>query len=375
MMAASQRVGQLDGNAFAHCRPGLSLGRGMTRRSWLCGIGAAGLVVLGGGLRATSRVSGFIDVHNHYAPPEFLQFYKDHQINPLPSAAWDPERQLRDMDRAGVAVAMLSSFTPYDVGTIAERRTLSRTLNDYGATLVQQHPKRFGLLATIPLPDVDGCLAEITYAYDHLHADGIMVYTSAGDRWLGHADFDAIHHELDRRRAVVLVHPSAPSCCRGLVPWVPDPIIEFPADTSRAIASLIFGGVTQRYPNIRFIFSHGGGTMPFLIERFLSGSQAEFVPGVMTEGAKVPLKVPSNGTLNELRRMYYDTATISNPVAMRALKSVVTPSQILFGTDFWYVTAEYTVKSLVDGQVFNDEELRQIAYLNAQRLFPRLKGL
>jgi predicted TIM-barrel fold metal-dependent hydrolase len=160
-----------------------------------------------------------------------------------------------------------------------------------------------------------------------------------------------------------------------LVPGVPDPIIEFPADTSRAIASLIFGGVTQRYPNIRFVFSHGGGTMPFLIERFLSGSQAEFVPGVITKGAKVPLKVPPSGTLNELRRMYYDTATISNPVAMRALKSVVTPSQILFGTDFWYVTAEYTVKSLVDGQVFNEEELRQIAYLNAQRLFPRLKRL
>jgi 6-methylsalicylate decarboxylase len=253
---------------------------------------------------------------------------------------------------------------------------LSRALNDYGAALVRQYPKRFGLLATIPLPDVDGCLGEIVYAYDHLRTDGIMVYASAGDRWLGHSDFDAIHRELDRRRAVVLVHPSAPYCCRGLVPGIPDPIIEFTTDTTRAIASLIFGGVTQRYPGIRFIFSHGGGTMPFLIERFLSGSRAEFVPGVITEGqAKTPLKIPSGGTLNELRRMYYDTATISNPVAMRALKSVVTPSQILFGTDFWYVTAEYTAKSLVDGHVFSEAELRQIAFLNAQNLFPRLKAL
>ena len=349
---------------------------GVTRRAWLHGCGAAGLLALSGGLgRAASRVSGFIDVHNHYAPPEFLQFYKNHRIDPLPSAAWDLQRQLGDMDRAGVAVAMLSSFTPYDVGTIAERRALSRTLNEYGAVLVQQYPKRFGLLATIPLPDVDGCVAEIAFAYDHLHADGIMAYTSAGDRWIGHADFDPIHRELDRRRAIVLVHPSAPLCCRGLVPGVPDPIIEFPTDTSRAIASLIFGGVTQRFPDIRFILSHGGGSMPFLIERFLSGSQAEFVPGVITEGAKVPMNVPANGTLNELRRMYYDTATISNPVAMRALKSVVTPSQIMFGTDFWYVSAEYTARSLVDGQVFNEDELRQIAYLNAQRMFPRLKGL
>jgi 6-methylsalicylate decarboxylase len=325
--------------------------------------------------RTKPRVNRFIDVHNHYAPPEFLQFYKDHQIHPLPSAAWDIQRQLQDMDRAGVAVAMLSSFTPYDVGTVAERRALSRTLNESGAALVQKYPKRFGLLATIPLPDVDGCLAEITYAYEQLHTDGIMVYTSAGDRWLGHADFDAIHRELDRRRSVVLVHPSAPSCCRGLVPGVPDPIVEFATDTSRAIASLIFGGVTERYPNIRFVFSHGGGTMPFLIERFLTGSEAEFVPGAVTEGARLPLKVPANGTLNELRRMYYDTATISNPVAMRALKSVVTPSQIVFGTDFWYVTAEYTAKSLVNGQVFSEDELRQIAYLNAYRLFPRLKSL
>lgn len=115
--------------------------------------------------------------------------------------------------------------------------------------------------------------------------------------------------------------------------------------------------------------------MPFLIERFLSGSSAEFVPGVVTEGARMPLKVPPGGTLKELRSMYYDTATISNPVAMRALKTVVTPAQILFGTDFWYVTAEYTAKSLMDGQVFTEEEMRQVAYLNAQGLFPRLKAL
>ncbi|HUN87553.1 MAG TPA: hypothetical protein VMU28_02120, partial [Terriglobales bacterium] len=167
--------------------------REIRRRSILRGIGIGGLLALSGDqLLAAPPVSGLIDVHNHYAAPEFLQFYKDHHVTPLPFVAWDLERDLRDMDRAGVAVAMLSSFTPYDVGTLAERRTLSRTLNEYGARLVQQYPKRFGLLATIPLPDVEGCLAEIGYACDHLHADGIMVYTSAGDRWLGNSDFDAI---------------------------------------------------------------------------------------------------------------------------------------------------------------------------------------
>ena len=356
---------------------GMSATPSMTRRSWMYGVGCAGLLALGGDSlsAATPQPRGIIDVHNHYAPPEFLQFYKDHKVTPLPNVGWGLQRQLHDMDVGGVAVAMLSSFTPYDVGTVAERRALSRSLNEYGADLVRQHPKRFGLLATIPLPDVEGCMAEIAYALDHLHADGVMVYTSAGDRWIGHPDFDAIHREWDRRHAVVLLHPSAPTCCRGLVPGVPDAIIELPTDTTRAIASLVFGGVTQRYRNIRFVVSHGGGTMPFLIERFLSGSSAEFVPGVVTQGAKMPLKVPPGGTLNELRRMYYDTATISNPVAMRALKTVVTPSQIVFGTDFWYVTAEYTARSLRDGQVFTQEELRQITYLNAQGLFPRLKAL
>jgi 6-methylsalicylate decarboxylase len=347
---------------------------GITRRSWLRGMGAAGLLAFGGDpVWASPRVPGIIDVHNHYVSPELLQFQKDHKVSP--TSAWNVERELHDMDLAGVTVAMLSSFTPYDVGTMAERRALSREQNEFGAELVRQRPKRFGLLATIPLPDVDGCLAEIAHAYDHLHADGIMVYTSAGDRWLGHADFDPIHRELNRQGSVVLVHPSAPICCRGLVPGVPDPIIEFQTDTSRAIASLIFGGVTERYPNIRFVFSHGGGTMPFLIERFLSGSQAEFVPGLLTEGAKLPLKVPSGGTLKELRRMYYDTATVSNPVAMQALKAVVTPSQIVFGTDFWYVSAEYTAKSLIGGKVFSEAEWQQVAYLNAQGLFPRLKSL
>lgn len=122
-------------NRFSHSGRSTPAGHGISLRSWLRNMGMTGLLALvGDSVLATPRIRGFIDVHNHYAPPEFIQFYKDHQVNPLPSAAWDLERQLRDMDHAGVAVAMLSSFTPYDVGTISERRTLSRVLNDYGTS-------------------------------------------------------------------------------------------------------------------------------------------------------------------------------------------------------------------------------------------------
>jgi predicted TIM-barrel fold metal-dependent hydrolase len=291
------------------------------------------------------------------------------------------------MDQAGTATAMTSITSPgLWFGNKDVSRRLCRESNEYAAKLVSDHRGRFGMFASIPLPDIDGALREIEYAFDVLKADGICMFTeyqdkAAGmeDRYLGHAMFDPVHQVLNQRRAVVYTHPIDADCCRTAVPEIPATMVEFGTNTSRTIASLIFSGTTTKYPNVKWIFSHGGGTTPFLIERFLIGTAEEVVPGVVTKGAGgtgVPGsnrngKVP-NGVLYELRRMYYDTAQATNPISMRALRTLVPVSQIVFGTDFPFRTTAETGKGLTTCGVFNARELRAIDRENALKLLPRL---
>ena len=154
-------------------------------------------------------------------------------------------------------------------------------------------------------------------------------------------------------------------------------MIEFGTDTTRAIASLIFSGMTTKFPDITWIFAHGGGTMPFLIERFFQGgTSAEIVPGILTKGQDQPpvKNLPAGEViLRELRKCYYDTAQISNPVALGALRKVIPVSQILYGTDYWYRTAVESVRGLDTSKVFSAEELRAINRTNAERILPRYR--
>ena len=172
-----------------------------------------------------------------------------------------------------------------------EVRKVSRGCNEAAAKLVADHPGRFGSFATIPLADTEGALRETEYALDTLKADGISLFSNYGDVWLGHATFAPVYEELNRRKAVVYVHPVLANCCANLSvakDGVPNEIamIEFGTDTTRALAGLIFSGMTTKFPDITWIFAHGGGTMPFLIERFFQGgASAEIVPGIRDQGA------------------------------------------------------------------------------------------
>jgi 6-methylsalicylate decarboxylase len=343
----------------------------MDRRALLFALGAG--LALPADAASPRAGGGRIDVHHHYLPPEFHAFNRRFlKQSPAPSV-WDKAEGLADMDRSGTALAVLSGFTSHVGGTIEDRRALARATNDFGAALMKERPGRHALFATLPLPDMDGCLREMEYGLDTLGAVGVTVYADSGDRWLGDPSFTPLHEALNRRKAVVFVHPHSPDCCVNLVKGVPDSLIEFAATTTRTIASLIFNGVTVRYPDIRFIFAHGGGVMPFLIERLLGGAQAEIVPGVITRGQPIiPLKQPPGTALRELRRMYYDTAQIANPVALRALKDVIPSSQILYGTDVWYRSAQETSRGILQSGVFSARELEGIWRGNAMRLMPSL---
>src|SRR5213594_4295141 len=209
-----------------------------------------------------------IDVHHHFAPPAWVAEVKGRPLLQTANTTWTPAKSIEDMDRGGVAAAMVSITNPgLWFGDKAVTSRVTRACNEYGAKLVQQHPTRFGLFAALPLPDVDATLKEIEYAYDTLKADGAHLFTSYGDTWLGNPAYTPVMAELNRRKAVVHVHPTAPNCCRNLIPDVSPGIMEYGTDTTRAILGVIWSGTAVRFPDIRFIWSHAGGTAPFLAGR------------------------------------------------------------------------------------------------------------
>jgi predicted TIM-barrel fold metal-dependent hydrolase len=304
-----------------------------------------------------------IDVHHHHTPPPYVAALTARNI-PGPVRDWTPEKSLADMDKAGVATALTSITTPAvrfldDAGA----RKVARECNDYSAKLAADSKGRFGMFAAMPMPYVEGTLHEIAYALDTLKADGIALLTSYGDKWLGDPAFAPVMEELNRRKAVVYTHPTTATCCGNLIPDVPDAIIEWGTDTTRTIASLVFSGTAARLRDMRIIFSHGGGTLPFLTERFLRLPQAN-----KNLAARVP-----NGVEAELKRFYYDTAQASHPYALASLTRLIPASQILFGTDFPYRTASDHVKGLTE-YGFSAGDLQAIDRDNAVRLMPQLKA-
>jgi 6-methylsalicylate decarboxylase len=330
---------------------------------------------------------GRVDVHHHFVPPAYVDFAKaNHQSPGLmmkgrtsggnTTVPWELAIDMEDMDKNGTAVAIMSVTTPgFWFGSTADIRKVTRECNEFGAKLIADHPGRFGSFASVHIPDVDGALKEIEYSLDTLKAEGIGLFSNYRDKWLGHESFAPIYQELNRRKAVVYVHPITAACCGNLLPAVPDTTVDYGADTTRAIANMVLNGTTMKYPDIRWIFSHGGGVMPFVVERLLRGMQAEIVPGIMTKGQDAePPKGAPVPVLAELRKLHYDTAQIANPVALGALRKVVPVSQILFGTDYWYRTAEETGRGLVTSKVFNAAELKMINRGNAERLMPKFKS-
>ena len=262
---------------------------------------------------------------------------------------------------AGVATSITSITTPgVSFGDDALARRLARECNEYAARLASDHPGRFGSFAILPWPNADASLREIEYSLDTLKADGIGMLTNYGDKWFGDPYFAPIFEELNRRRAVIYTHPTSANCCRNLLAGIPDTAIEYGTDTSRAIARTVFSGTSQRYPDIRIIFSHAGGTMPFLIERLVN----------LAKTPQYAAQLPK-GYLAEATKFYYDTAQASNSAAMSALRKVVPISQIVFGTDYPFRTSIDHVKGLKECGVFSARDLRAVERENPLRLLPR----
>jgi 6-methylsalicylate decarboxylase len=305
-----------------------------------------------------------IDVHHHPTPTS--QITNGRRVAAPGMKDWTADYSLDDMDKNGVATALLSLPHPVAVwqGDQAQARKTAREWNEFFARQGRDHPGRFGIFAALPILDIEGSLKEIEYALDTLKADGINMMTNIGDRWLGDPHYFPLFEELNRRKAVVYTHPISPTCTANMMmPSIGDSMIEFCTDTSRAIARLLFSGAAHRYPNIRFIFSHAGGTMPFILERFTRHPLTD---------KKLADLVP-DGVISYLKRFYYDTAQASHPTAMAATTKLVAISQLLFGTDFPFRNAADHVEGLRECG-FSESDILAIECGNAQRLMPRWKG-
>src|SRR2546428_11484543 len=239
-----------------------------------------------------------IDLHYHLTPPSLIQAFGAQRFANAASN-WTLDQRLMDMERNGVAT-VLCSIAPQGDPFADPSKTvqLARECNEYFARLATDHPGRIGVFASAPLPNVDAALREIDYAFGTLKADGIALFTSYGDKWLGDAAFDPVFEELNRRKAVLFTHPNTANCCRNLLPNIGDGTIEWGTDTTRAITNLLFSGTAARCPDVRMIFSHGGGTMPYLVERFTALAKSpkfasQFPAGFAAEAGQVLLRPAS----------------------------------------------------------------------------------
>jgi predicted TIM-barrel fold metal-dependent hydrolase len=312
-----------------------------------------------------------IDIHHHFWPRRYMREeqernagYKHGGANAARLTGWSAEQALEAMDKHGIDVAIGSVSTPgVWFGDVAAARRLSREWNEEGAKTVAAHPRRFGFFAVVAPPDVDGALREIEHALDTLKADGVGLLSNYAGKMLGDPAFAPVFDELDRRKAVVFIHPTMHPATAGLIPGLLPQGIEFPMDTTRTATSLVLSGTMARCPNLRIVLSHGGGVLPFLAARIdhVAGRVEAFKPNV------------PNGVEHELKRFYCDTAGSASAPQLDAMLRFYPKGHVLYGSDFPFVAMAEGIEEL--GHYHLPEEARKaIDRGNALDLLPRLRG-
>jgi len=362
----------------------------LNRRQFLTAAAAAGATaafsgrdLLTGAPQAQPRNTRPIDVHYHLWSPEFMGIGKENgfKVNPGTPIFWDPKhtpwnlsKAVEDNDKWGI-MGMTSVPGTTNWGPKPELwKRMARVSNEYAAKIRSDYPKLFGMWATLPMRDIDGTLKEIEYAMDTLKADGFGLITNyfvnGTDKFQGDEMFNPIYEELNRRKAVIYVHPSNLKCQQGATQVCEEVLPKgvgdesYLIDTGRAMGTLIFTGSTTRYPDITWIFSHSGGTGPVIYFRSL-----------IHRKAPTPTTPNYKGTAAEFKKFYYDTAQTYDPDEMRLAKSLWSVQHMVFGSDYPYFSSAETAEGVKNCGIFNPAELRAIYYENVQRLVPRLRTI
>ena len=310
-----------------------------------------------------------IDVHSHFVTPSYIEaaIAAGHtRPDGMPAyPRWSPAEHLAFMDQNGIRTSVLSISSPgTHFGDDDAARKLSREVNEYAAELVRNHPGRFGHFASLPLPDIDGTLAEIAYALDELGSDGVTVETNVHGRYLGHESFEPVWQELDRRGAAVFVHPTSPPAAEAVANGRPRPMLEFMFDSTRAAADLLFTGVFTRYPDIQWVFTHCGGALPLLTERLELFRSALFHTGTESPSAT-----------EQLRRLWFDMAGTPFPHQVDAVDAAFGTERLLYGSDYCWTPAPLAAAQVASVDAAPQpagQTWRRLTTRNAVRLLPRL---
>jgi 6-methylsalicylate decarboxylase len=313
-----------------------------------------------------------IDIHAHYIP----NFYREiliksglsqpDGIETLPP--WDESTALQTMDRLGVRTAILSVSSPgIHFGDDAQARALAKRLNEEGARLIEKYPGRFGLFASVPLPDIEGSIHEAVCALDELGADGLVFESNHRGVYLGDPLLDPLYQELDRRGTVLFVHPTSPPCLCSprLARQYPQPILELIFKTTRAICDMISSGVLDRFPNMRVLVPHAGAALPILAEHI----DLPFPPLSQSKG------VSFKSMRDILRCLHFDLAGAPISELLDALLQVTDHNRIHYGSDYPFTPTDVCVSLLqqIETTPLLNQELRECIFReNAVTLFPQL---
>ncbi|MBD0419027.1 amidohydrolase [Streptomyces sp. TRM S81-3] len=322
-------------------------------------------------MTAPEEASGLVDVHAHFVTDSYVRQARaaGHELpDGMPAwPGWSAEAHLELMDRNGIVTSFLSVSSPgVHFGDDAAARRLAREVNEDAARVAAARPGRFGFFASLPLPDVDGALAEIAHAFDELGADGVVLETNTHGVYLGDGRLEAVFAELGRRRAVVFLHPTSPACWEQTALGRPRPMVEFIFDTARTVTDLLMAGTLDRHPGLEVIVPHCGGALPVLADR-VNGFMKLFQPSA--DGG-------APDAVEQLRRLHYDMAGPAFPRQIPALLSLVEPDRLLYGSDYCWtpahgVDAHVAAVDAAPAPVA-DADWRSLTTANARRLLPRL---
>ncbi|MER7639371.1 amidohydrolase family protein [Streptomyces sp. NPDC126522] len=312
-----------------------------------------------------------VDIHHHILPDFFWQATNesDHPAGGIAPPPWSRASALSFLDDAGIDVAVTSVSTPgVHTGDDVGARKLARQCNELAAELIRDRPDRFGGFACLPLPDVDGALAELAFALDDLGLDGVVLFSNARGSYLGDPRFGPLFDELQRRAAVVFVHPNPSPDPSAHALGLPDSLVDFPADTTRAIAQLHYSNTFARTPDVKYVFSHAGGTLPYLAGRFGIVDEMQVIPGAEERATAA----------ETFRRLYWDTALSWSDPVLRMLRDVVGIDRVVFGSDYPYLRRDLAVSCrghIEASAELTDAERSAVLGGTASTLIPRLAAL
>jgi len=309
-----------------------------------------------------------IDTHHHMLPEFFFEATneKANPVGGLKPQAWTPERSLAFMDEAEIDIAVTSISTPgIELPDLLASKELARKCNDFAAMLVAKYPRRFGALGSVPMPDIDDAIEEVVYALDVLKLDGVVLFTNSQGIYLGDKRMKPLFKELQRRKATVFIHPNASPDPVAHALGLTDNLIDFPGDTTRAIAQLHYGGTFAETQDVKYVFSHAGGTAPYLAGRFAIVDELKIMGDSSVTGTSA----------ESFRRLYWDTALAWSDPVLNTLRHIAGMDKVVFGTDYPYARNALAVKGMLKIKTNPDlsaEEKTQVFGGNALELFPRL---